>query len=77
MRTARSIHIAIAFQRTRLLIRRSISLLPGTGLCSSGLMVLMYGVFAVNGSLRPRRFAWTSSSLSSSATRPGPPDCRT
>ena len=33
--------IAIAFQRTMLLMRRSISRLPGYGTCSSALMVLM------------------------------------
>ena len=32
--------IAIAFQRTRLLMRRSISRLPGSGGCSSGRIVL-------------------------------------
>ena len=32
--------MAMAFQRTRLLMRRSISLLPGTGVCSSTPMVL-------------------------------------
>ena len=42
-----------AFHRTRLLMRRSMSGLPGIIACSSGGMVLMYGVFAVNGSLTP------------------------
>ena len=42
--------IAIAFQRTRLLIRRSISWLPGSGVWSSGRMELTYAVTAVNGS---------------------------
>ena len=45
--------MAMAFQRTMLLMRRSISRLPGYGTCSSGLMVLMYGVFAVNGRRTP------------------------
>ena len=38
--------IAIAFQRTRLLMRRSISWLPGSGVCSSARIVLTYGVSA-------------------------------
>ena len=33
--------IAVAFQRTRLLMRRSISRLPGMSACSSARMVLM------------------------------------
>ena len=35
--------IAIAFQRIRLLMRRSISWLPGSGVSSSGGIVLTYG----------------------------------
>jgi hypothetical protein len=35
------------------LTRRSISLLPGIGTCSAALMVLMYGVVAVNGTRMP------------------------
>src|SRR5207248_10884808 len=42
--------IAAAFQRTRLLIRRSTSGLPGMSDCSSAAMVYMYGVFAEKGS---------------------------
>jgi hypothetical protein len=49
--------IASAFQRTRLLMRRSISRLPGNGGCSLTGMVLMYGVFAVKGCRTPWRLA--------------------
>ena len=45
--------IAAAFQRTRLLMRRSTSGLPGISDCSSAGMVLIYGVFAVNGIFTP------------------------
>jgi hypothetical protein len=69
--------IASAFQRTRLLMRRSISRLPGKGGCSSAEMVLMYGVLAVNGVFTPLRRAWSLSSRSSRLTRTGPPDLST
>ena len=47
--------IAIAFQRMKLLIRRSSSRLPGYGGCLSAGIVLTYGVVAVNGSSTPLR----------------------
>ena len=59
--------MAMAFQRTMLLMRRSISRLPGYGTCSSALMVLMYGVFAVNGRRTPDFWAWMPSSRSRAA----------
>src|SRR5205807_471640 len=45
--------MASAFQRTRLLIRRSISWLPGKGACCLAGMVFWYGVVAVKGRLMP------------------------
>ena len=69
--------IAAAFQRTRLLMRRSMSGLPGISACSSAGIVLMYGVLAVNGSLTPFSVAWSVSSRSSRATLTGPPLCST
>jgi hypothetical protein len=39
-----------AFQRTRLLMRRSSTWLPGNAGCCDGGMLLTYGVFAVKGS---------------------------
>ena len=47
--------MAMAFQRMRLLMRRSISRSPGYGGCSSAGMVLTYGVLAVNGRATPWR----------------------
>jgi hypothetical protein len=66
--------IAIAFQRTRLLMRRSISWLPGNGTSWSDVSVLIYGVFAVNGSLMPRRRACSLSWTSNWPARAGPLD---
>jgi len=45
--------MAAAFHRTRLLIRRSTSGLPGISTCSSAGIELMYGVLAVNGNRTP------------------------
>ncbi len=48
--------IAMAFQRSRLLMRRSSERLPGNTGCCDRAMVLMYGVLAVKGMLTP--FSW-------------------
>src|SRR5271157_4673982 len=45
--------MAMAFQRARLLMRRSISRLPGYGGSSSGAIVLMYGVLTGQGVCTP------------------------
>ncbi len=65
--------IAMAFQRIRLLMRRSISRLPGSGVSSSGRIVLTYAVTALNGSATPLTRAWWRSVASSRWTRPRSP----
>ena len=55
-------------------MRRSISWLPGNGTSCSVVSVLTYGVFAVNGSLMPRRRACSLSCSSSCPARAGPFD---
>src|SRR5262249_50817303 len=69
--------IAMAFQRIRLLIRRSISRLPGNGGWWSAGMGLIYGVLAGKGIATPSRFALFLSSVSRRRARSGPSLCST
>ena len=67
-----SLTIASAFQRTMLLIRRSISMVPGYRGCISAGIVFTYGVRDVTGRVTPKRCAEICSVWSSPEARSGP-----
>ncbi|OPZ22812.1 MAG: hypothetical protein BWZ10_00230 [candidate division BRC1 bacterium ADurb.BinA364] len=69
--------IAIAFQRTMLLMRRSISRLPGKRGCFASGIELMNGVLAEKGSATPSSCALSLSLPSKASTRSGPWRSRT
>src|SRR5207253_748234 len=69
--------MARAFQRMRLLMRRSSSWSPGKSGSRRGGMVLAYGVFAVNGRSMPLTVACARRRSRISAATSGPLDSRT
>ena len=67
--------MAMAFQRTKDFILRSIALFPGKGFCSNGCIVFMNGVLVLKGILAPWRSAKSISFSNKNRVLSGPCSC--